>query len=119
MKRLLPSDNANLGKLKVAPQRCVNVGFPLASIPRLVHSLGELLSTSLVMSGCPKTRSAGAAVWVGMLFQIKTRLCPRSVTSRRFPSEVTDTGENKLLDVGVETSVVEGGAVLKFGSPRT
>ncbi len=85
----------------------------------VVQSLGVLLSVSLVMSGWPMTISAGAAVCVGMVFQIKMRLCPRSVISSRWPSEVTDTGENKLFAAGVETNVVGGGAVLKLGSPRT
>ena len=54
-----------------------------------------------------------------MVFQINTRWWPRSVTNKAGPSDVTETGENRLLAVGGRSLVVEGGAVVKFGSPST
>src|ERR1700722_18680852 len=54
-----------------------------------------------------------------MEFQINTRLLPRSVTKRRCPSDVTETGLNRLLAVGGIVLAVAGGAVVKFGSPST
>ncbi len=44
------------------------------------------------------------AFCVGMEFQINTRLCARSVTKSCWPSEVTDTGENRLLASGGRSS---------------
>src|SRR5215471_8406413 len=132
-----PSEKANLGKFIVEPQRFGYVGLLAGSVPvETVHITGlclfvvsvddvaavpvnALLGTEEVMSGCQSSRSAGCWFWVGMEFHISTRLWPRSVTNSRCPSEVTDTGENRLLACAGVSLTVEAGAVLKFGSPKT
>src|SRR5665213_2425419 len=100
-------------------QPAVYVGLPSAS--KLVATQEAILplSSSLVMFGWPTTTSAACPFCVGMEFQINTRLWPRSVTYRRCPSEVTDTGSNRLLAVGGRSLIVAAGTVEKFGSPKT
>ena len=73
------------------------------------------------MSGWPISTSAGCWFWVGMLFQISTRLWPRSVTNRWTPSELTATGFSSVLAAAPKVCLVRSGwvAVLKLGSPRT
>ena len=45
-----------------------------------------------------------------MVFQIRMRFAPRSVTKRRVPSEVTDTGLVRLFAVAVTTVIAAGTA---------
>src|ERR1700729_1323337 len=55
----------------------------------------------LTKSGWPTATLAGAWLVVGMVFQISTRLYPRSVTNKCVPSEVTDVGFSRLLAAAV------------------
>ncbi len=106
----VPSDSANRGKFIVAPQRSGYTGFPARSVPfDTGHRAGVSLSVvsvelvaavplyalfgiDVTMSTCPSSRSAGWLFVVGILFQISTRLNPRSVTIRCVPSLDTETG---------------------------
>src|SRR6266404_1082624 len=65
--------------------------------------LSELLPVSgleLTKSAWPITRSAAAPLLVGIVLKIRTRLLPRSVTIKRVPSLVAETGLIMLLAVG-------------------
>lgn len=83
--------------------------------------LNELFEIELVMSGCPITTSAGAWLASGMLFQISTRLWPRSVTNSFTPSEVTETGFSMLLGLAFTATWEMSGStkVEKLGWPST
>src|ERR1700759_1552332 len=95
-----------------------SAGVPSALVPVEIQ-LTLLLSRLLTRSGCPTATSAACPFWVGMLFQIRTRLWPKSVTYSLWPSEVTATGAKRLEAVAVFTRSVAGGEVVKLGCPRT
>src|SRR5215469_6339610 len=117
MNRRVPSERANRGKFRVELQTLGYVGLWAGSVPLdCVQSAGvslfvvsveevaaepakALLATEPVMSGWPISTSAGVPLAVGIEFQISTRLLPRSVTKRRVPSEVTDTGSTMVAAV--------------------
>src|SRR4051812_4103701 len=105
MKSRLPSESANRGKDKVAAQAngkiaLLSLSSPLGGQRFLLLFASEAFRASdPVMSGCPSTKSAGCPFCVGMLFQTITRLCPRSVTYNRVPSDVTETGFSSVLAV--------------------
>src|SRR5690348_11367032 len=103
------------------------MGLPAGSVPfEAVHKTGAslwtvsvdavaacpekaLLAIELFRSGWPTTKLAGAAFEVGMLFQIRTRLKPRSVTYSRIPSEVTATGLSRFEAVALDDCCVRSG----------
>ena len=117
-----PSDSAKRGKFMVFSQRSGYVGrLVVESVPFEGHSLAELLASELVMSGWPTTTSAAAKLDVGIEFQMSTRLCPRSVTYSRTPSEVTETGLLMLLEVASLLFLVKSGStnVVRVFCPRT
>ena len=68
------------------------MGLPLLSLPVDWQNVVAQFATAVVISGCPTTTSAGWSIAVGMLFQISTRLKPRSAMNRCVPSEVTEVG---------------------------
>ena len=53
------------------------------------------------MSTCPISKFAGAWLAVGIVFQINTRLYPKSVTKRCVPSLVTEVGLSMMLAAAV------------------
>ncbi len=89
MNSRVPSERAYLGKFKLAPHK--------AAPPQTL----VLSATALTMSGWPTTTSAGWPFEAGILFQIKTRLNPKSATKRCVPSEVTETGLQSSLAAAV------------------
>src|SRR5271165_5353475 len=85
------------------------------------NPVNALLETFWVMSGCPISTSADCPFCVGMEFQMSTRFCPTSLTKRRVPSLVTETGLSMLDAEGFGGFVVtsNGGAVVKSLTPST
>src|SRR5437868_9088461 len=95
--------------------------FVVVSVPFEGQAFAELLATELVISGCPTTTSAAAKLELGIEFQIMTRLWPRSVTNSRTPSEVTETGLLRFLEVASLPFLVRSGStkVVRVACPIT
>src|SRR5262245_41637549 len=100
---------------------CVSAtnSFPFCSQtpcgPLMDFADGGFDGVFVVKSGWPTTTSAGWLFWLGMVFQISTRLLSVSATTRRTPSEATAVGLRRPLRVGRRV----GSVVVKSFWPRT
>src|ERR1035437_3071428 len=121
MYKRFPSDMAKRGKLSVRLHMAGKIGLPLESAPTEAQRSELSLKIDVVKSFWPISTSAAWSIWVGIFFQISTRLNPRSVTIRRVPSLVTDTGLSSVFAAAVRELLVRSrfGEVVKFGSPNT